>query len=203
MEGFSRRVRITAGNVAQLRLVRELVWPPRPLVLLCFLSHKAARLFGPVALGAMLIASATLVAEPLGGIGDDHPDCAMSSLGCGRHQAAAYGFGRGEPARRDPELGQHGGDVVVDRLDREAELLGDGGVGLVLLAAHQEDLAAAVGECVDGFTDGLGGLSRADARVGAMAPGRGPPSAAVLASAGSADHSRRLSSAAGAIRMAG
>ena len=57
MEGFSRRVRITAGNVAQLRLVRELVWPPRPLVLLCFLSHKAARLFGPVALGAMLIAS--------------------------------------------------------------------------------------------------------------------------------------------------
>jgi hypothetical protein len=65
MEGFGRRVRITAGNVAQLHLVGGLLWPPRPLVLLCFLSHKAARLFVPFALGAMLIASATLVAEPL------------------------------------------------------------------------------------------------------------------------------------------
>ena len=65
MEGFGRRVRITAGNVAQLRLIGDLVWPPRPLVLLCFLSHKAARLFVPIALGAMVIASAMLVAEPL------------------------------------------------------------------------------------------------------------------------------------------
>ena len=65
MEGFGRRVRITAGNVAQLHLVRDLLWPPRPIVLLCFLSHKAARLVVPVALGAMLITSGMLVADGL------------------------------------------------------------------------------------------------------------------------------------------
>jgi hypothetical protein len=37
MEGFRRRIRITAGNVAQLLEIRPLLWPPRPLVLFCFI----------------------------------------------------------------------------------------------------------------------------------------------------------------------
>ncbi len=56
MEGFSRRVRITAGNVEQLREIKGLIWPPRPFVLFCLLSHKTGRLLVPVfmltALGA-------------------------------------------------------------------------------------------------------------------------------------------------------
>ena len=40
MEGFSRRVRIAAGNIEQLRELKSLVWPPRPFVLFCLLSHK-------------------------------------------------------------------------------------------------------------------------------------------------------------------
>ena len=48
MEGFSRRVRITAGNVEQLREIKSLIWPPRPFVLFCLLSHKTGRLLVPV-----------------------------------------------------------------------------------------------------------------------------------------------------------
>jgi cellulose synthase/poly-beta-1,6-N-acetylglucosamine synthase-like glycosyltransferase len=59
MEGFSRRVRITAGNVEQLREIKRLLWPPRPLVLFCLLSHKTGRLLVPVFL---LIALATNIA---------------------------------------------------------------------------------------------------------------------------------------------
>jgi cellulose synthase/poly-beta-1,6-N-acetylglucosamine synthase-like glycosyltransferase len=59
MEGFSRRVRITAGNIEQLREIKNLLWPPRPFVLFCLLSHKTGRLLGPV---FMLIALATNVA---------------------------------------------------------------------------------------------------------------------------------------------
>jgi len=59
MEGFSRRVRITAGNVEQLREIKGLLWPPRPFVLFCLLSHKTGRLLVPV---FMLIALATNVA---------------------------------------------------------------------------------------------------------------------------------------------
>jgi cellulose synthase/poly-beta-1,6-N-acetylglucosamine synthase-like glycosyltransferase len=55
MEGFSRRVRITAGNIEQLREIKSLLWPPRPFVLFCLLSHKAGRLLVPV---FMLIALA-------------------------------------------------------------------------------------------------------------------------------------------------
>ena len=65
MEGFGRRVRITAGNIGQLRHLGAMLWPPRPLVLWCFLSHKAGRLLVPAALCAMLIANAALLAEPL------------------------------------------------------------------------------------------------------------------------------------------
>ncbi|HEY6301527.1 MAG TPA: glycosyltransferase family 2 protein [Terriglobales bacterium] len=56
MEGFSRRVRITAGNIEQLREIKGLIWPLRPFVLFCLLSHKTGRLLVPVfmllALGA-------------------------------------------------------------------------------------------------------------------------------------------------------
>jgi cellulose synthase/poly-beta-1,6-N-acetylglucosamine synthase-like glycosyltransferase len=59
MEGFSRRVRITAGNIEQLREIRSLIWPPRPFVLFCLLSHKTGRLLVPVfmllALGANIV----------------------------------------------------------------------------------------------------------------------------------------------------
>jgi cellulose synthase/poly-beta-1,6-N-acetylglucosamine synthase-like glycosyltransferase len=48
MEGFSRRVRITAGNIEQLREIKGLLWPPRPFVLFCLLSHKTGRLLVPV-----------------------------------------------------------------------------------------------------------------------------------------------------------
>jgi cellulose synthase/poly-beta-1,6-N-acetylglucosamine synthase-like glycosyltransferase len=56
MEGFSRRVRITAGNIEQLREIKGLIWPPRPFVLFCLLSHKTGRLLVPV---FMLVALVT------------------------------------------------------------------------------------------------------------------------------------------------
>jgi cellulose synthase/poly-beta-1,6-N-acetylglucosamine synthase-like glycosyltransferase len=59
MEGFSRRVRITAGNIEQLREIKSLIWPPRPFVLFCLLSHKTGRLFVPV---LMLIVLASNIA---------------------------------------------------------------------------------------------------------------------------------------------
>ncbi|HVI09034.1 MAG TPA: glycosyltransferase family 2 protein [Candidatus Binatia bacterium] len=59
MEGFSRRVRITAGNVEQLREIKSLLWPPRPFVLFCLLSHKTGRLIVPV---FMLLALAANIA---------------------------------------------------------------------------------------------------------------------------------------------
>lgn len=65
MEGFGRRVRITAGNVAQLREVRGLIWPPRPMALFCFLSHKAARLAVPLAMVAAFFSNALLWGLPL------------------------------------------------------------------------------------------------------------------------------------------
>jgi len=59
MEGFSRRVRITAGNIEQLREIKSLIWPPRPFVLFCLLSHKTGRLLVPV---FMLMALAVNIA---------------------------------------------------------------------------------------------------------------------------------------------
>ncbi len=59
MEGFSRRVRITAGNIEQLREIKSLIWPPRLFVLFCLLSHKTGRLLVPV---FMLIALAANIA---------------------------------------------------------------------------------------------------------------------------------------------
>ena len=65
MEGFRRRIRITAGNVEQLFQIKGLFWPPRPLVLFCFLSHKAARLVVPLAMIALLVSNVLLWRLPL------------------------------------------------------------------------------------------------------------------------------------------
>jgi cellulose synthase/poly-beta-1,6-N-acetylglucosamine synthase-like glycosyltransferase len=58
MEGFGRRVRIATGNVEQLMAIPALLRPLRPMVLFCFLSHKAGRLLVPV---AMLVAAVATV----------------------------------------------------------------------------------------------------------------------------------------------
>ncbi len=54
MAGFHRRVRLAVGNVRQLRLLRLLLWPPRPALLGAFLAHKFLRLVGPWCLLAAL-----------------------------------------------------------------------------------------------------------------------------------------------------
>jgi len=64
MEGFGRRVRIAAGNVEQLGAIKTLLWPPRPTVLFCFLSHKVGRLLMPVAMLTAAAASAALWGQP-------------------------------------------------------------------------------------------------------------------------------------------
>jgi glycosyltransferase involved in cell wall biosynthesis len=65
MGGFGRRVRIMAGNVEQLREIGPLLWPPRPLMLFFFLSHKAARLVVPAALVTAALANLALLDRPL------------------------------------------------------------------------------------------------------------------------------------------
>lgn len=64
MAGFGRRVRIMAGNLQQLREIKGLLWPLRPLPLFFFLSHKAIRLLVPFAMIAALIANAFLLPSP-------------------------------------------------------------------------------------------------------------------------------------------
>jgi cellulose synthase/poly-beta-1,6-N-acetylglucosamine synthase-like glycosyltransferase len=60
MEGFQRRIRITAGNVEQLFQIKGLLWPPQPLILFCLLSHKAARLVVPLTMIALLVSNVLL-----------------------------------------------------------------------------------------------------------------------------------------------
>jgi cellulose synthase/poly-beta-1,6-N-acetylglucosamine synthase-like glycosyltransferase len=60
MEGFSRRVRIMAGNVEQLLEVKNMAWPPRPFPLFCLLSHKTGRLLSPLAMLTALAANIVL-----------------------------------------------------------------------------------------------------------------------------------------------
>lgn len=64
MRGFSRRIRIMAGNFQQLRELPALLWPPRPLPLFFFLSHKVARLAVPFALLVLLLSNAFLLSQP-------------------------------------------------------------------------------------------------------------------------------------------
>ena len=63
MEGFSRRVRITAGNIQQLREIKNLISPPRPFVLFCLLSHKTGRLLVPLFMLLALVANIALRGE--------------------------------------------------------------------------------------------------------------------------------------------
>src|SRR5256885_1764994 len=63
MEGFGRRVRIMAGNIEQLREIRGLLWPPRPLILFCFLSHKAGRIVVPLAMVSLSLSNLWLWRE--------------------------------------------------------------------------------------------------------------------------------------------
>jgi cellulose synthase/poly-beta-1,6-N-acetylglucosamine synthase-like glycosyltransferase len=63
--GFGRRVRLMAGNFAQLAEMKGLLWPPsRWLTLFFFLSHKAARLAAPFAMLAALAANLFLLGSP-------------------------------------------------------------------------------------------------------------------------------------------
>lgn len=64
MTGFKRRIRIMAGNLQQLRHVKQFVDPFQPLPLLFFLSHKAIRLLVPFAMVTALAASLFLMSSP-------------------------------------------------------------------------------------------------------------------------------------------
>ena len=61
MTGFGRRVRIMAGNIQQLREIKGLLRPIRPLEVLFFLSHKVCRLLVPFAMLAALILNSLLL----------------------------------------------------------------------------------------------------------------------------------------------
>lgn len=65
MGGFRRRIRVMAGNLQQLREMRELLWPPRILPLFFIFSHKASRLLVPLAMGLLVVTNAFLIREPL------------------------------------------------------------------------------------------------------------------------------------------
>lgn len=65
MGGFSRRVRIMAGNVEQLRELMPLLRPLRPMPLFFFLSHKVGRLLVPPALVTLLVSNALLLDVPV------------------------------------------------------------------------------------------------------------------------------------------
>src|SRR5579864_212785 len=65
MGGFKRRIRIMAGNLQQLREMRELLWPSQVLPLFFIVSHKAARLLVPLAMGLLAVTNVFLIREPL------------------------------------------------------------------------------------------------------------------------------------------
>jgi cellulose synthase/poly-beta-1,6-N-acetylglucosamine synthase-like glycosyltransferase len=65
MGGFSRRVRIMAGNIQQLRELPAFLDPVRPLELFFFLSHKAGRIVVPFALLIAFVANLFLLDVPL------------------------------------------------------------------------------------------------------------------------------------------
>ncbi|HXH05506.1 MAG TPA: glycosyltransferase family 2 protein [Vicinamibacterales bacterium] len=64
MDGFTRRVRIMTGNIAQLAELGRLLRPLRPLPLFFFLSHKGGRLATPLAMVVLLAANVALAHEP-------------------------------------------------------------------------------------------------------------------------------------------
>lgn len=64
MGGFSRRVRVMAGNIQQLGEIRWLLRPPRPLPLFFFLSHKAGRVAAPALMLMAFAANSALLPRP-------------------------------------------------------------------------------------------------------------------------------------------
>jgi glycosyltransferase involved in cell wall biosynthesis len=65
MGGFSRRVRIMAGNIQQLGEIRHLLEPFQPLPVLFFLSHKAGRVAAPLLMLGALLTNLALLDRPL------------------------------------------------------------------------------------------------------------------------------------------
>ncbi len=65
MTGFGRRVRIMAGNIQQMREIKGLLAPLRPLELFFFLSHKVSRLLVPIAMLGALVANLFLLSSPI------------------------------------------------------------------------------------------------------------------------------------------
>jgi cellulose synthase/poly-beta-1,6-N-acetylglucosamine synthase-like glycosyltransferase len=65
MTGFGRRVRIMAGNIQQLREIRPLLNPLRPMPVFFFLCHKGMRLVVPFAMIAAFIANLFLLGKPV------------------------------------------------------------------------------------------------------------------------------------------
>lgn len=65
MTGFGRRVRIMAGNIQQLREIKPLLRPFRPLPLFFFLGHKAMRLMVPFAMLGAFISNLFLIGQPI------------------------------------------------------------------------------------------------------------------------------------------
>ncbi len=65
MDGFSRRVRIMAGNLQQMRELEGFLFPPRPFGVFVLLSHKGGRLLVPICMLAMIACNLTLLREPL------------------------------------------------------------------------------------------------------------------------------------------
>ena len=65
MAGFGRRIRIMTGNIQQLRELKGLLHPLRPMALFFFLSHKVSRLLVPFAMLGALIANLFLLSSPL------------------------------------------------------------------------------------------------------------------------------------------
>ena len=60
-EEFKRKSRISAGNIQNLLLFRELWWPPIGLPNFLFFSHKILRWLGPIWLILLLISSGLLI----------------------------------------------------------------------------------------------------------------------------------------------
>ena len=64
MSGFGRRVRIMAGNIQQIREIKGVIRPFRPLPLFFFLSHKVSRLLVPFGMVAAILANVFLAILP-------------------------------------------------------------------------------------------------------------------------------------------
>jgi hypothetical protein len=64
MDGFSRRVRIMAGNLQQMRELEGFLFPPRPFGVFVLLSHKGGRLLAPICMLGMAACNLALLREP-------------------------------------------------------------------------------------------------------------------------------------------